>query len=167
MQLITDVHYFGKGAQAAGILFEWDKEEIIQDFRVSIDEVSNYEPGYFYKRELPCLISLLEQITLSEVDIIIIDGFVFLDDDSSPGLGKHLYDFLEKKIPVIGIGKTGYHGIRSNVREVKRGNSDKPLFVTSVGLHPDEAASLVKGMHGNHRLPTMVGLVDQLSRKLL
>lgn len=167
MNLITDVHYHANGAQAAGILFEWESDKIYGEFTVAIDQVEEYEPGMFYRRELPCLTSLIQEVPLQEISHIIIDGFVFLNDEEEPGLGKRLYDYLNKKIPVIGIAKTGYHGIVKNVKEVNRGISVKPLFVTSVGIDLAKAASMVQTMHGANRLPTMVSLVDQLSRKHL
>jgi deoxyribonuclease V len=38
------------------------------------------------------------------------------------------------------------------------------LYVTAVGIDPRAAASNVRGMHGKHRLPTMIKRVDRLCR---
>jgi deoxyribonuclease V len=167
MNLITDVHYHQSGAQSAGILFQWGDEKPIQEFVVPIHKVNEYEPGKFYKRELPCLMSLLEHVPKEEIKCIIIDGFVFLDDAFKPGLGKYLYDAINQITPVIGIAKSGYYGNTKNVREVTRGISQNPLFVSCVGIDLDQAFVLVRDMKGPNRLPTMVTLVDQLSRKQL
>ena len=54
-----------------------------------IDGTDEYVPGEFYKRELPCIIKLLDLVE-EHIDCIIIDGFVYLDGDTRPGLGKHI-----------------------------------------------------------------------------
>jgi len=47
---------------------------------------------------------------------------------------------------------------------VLRGDSSRPLFVTAAGMNADGAAELVRGMHGLHRLPTLLKRADQLAR---
>lgn len=167
MNLILDVHYFNQRAQSAGILFEWCDDKPIKEFVVVVEKVDEYESGSFYKRELPCLLALLKEVPITEVNYIIIDGFVFLDNENKPGLGKYLYDAIDKISPVIGIAKNGFIGNTTNVREVRRGISRKPIYVSSVGVDPDYAAERVLDMHGSNRLPTMVTCVDHLSRKHL
>jgi deoxyribonuclease V len=38
-----------------------------------------------------------------------------------------------------------------------------PLFVTAIGMDVADAAALVRGMHGAHRIPTLLGWVDRLA----
>ena len=46
---------------------------------------------------------------------------------------------------------------------VLRGGSKSPLFVTAAGMDVAEAARHVEGMHGKHRIPTLLGWVDRLA----
>ena len=50
------------------------------------------------------------------------------------------------------------------MRPVLRGDSSRPLFVTAAGMNPHGAAELVRGMHGPHRVPTLLKRADQLAR---
>ena len=94
--------------------------------------------------------------------IIVIDGYVWLEENKI-GLGGHLFAALNEKIPVVGVAKTRYK-IHSKVREVLRGNSNNPLYVSAIGVGVDEAAKNVKNMHGEFRLPTLLKQVDQICR---
>ena len=64
---------------------------------------------------------------------------------------------------MIGIAKTAYRGSTFAVH-VARGESARPLFVTCLGLDPQNAARLVASMHGAHRRPTLLTAVDHLAR---
>jgi deoxyribonuclease V len=46
-----------------------------------------------------------------------------------------------------------------------RGESKKPLFVTSAGVDTDWAAAQIINMDGEYRLPTLVKLADSLSKE--
>ena len=81
MILAVDVYYKENVAKAASVLFDWDSETPHEVASVYIDNVEEYTSGEFYKRELPCIISLLNQIDLKKVEAIIVDGFVYLDDE--------------------------------------------------------------------------------------
>ena len=103
MILATDVHYSKNTSTAAGILFKnWDAAEASDIVTAYIPEVAEYIPGQFYKRELPCLLALLQKLP-TEPDCIVVDGFVYLDNAQKPGLGKYLYDALEARIPIVGV----------------------------------------------------------------
>ena len=71
-----------------------------------MDDVAPYESGSFYKRELPCIVSLLQDLDVRDISLIVIDGFVHLDDDGRYGLGGHLYERLERKVQVVGVAKS-------------------------------------------------------------
>ncbi len=161
----VDVDYRGAGAIAACVVFSaWGDEQPVEEATVAIDQVQPYEPGQFFRRELPCLVAVLEKIK-TPLQVIIIDGYVWLGDERDPGLGAYLYEAMEKRVPVIGVAKTKFIRARA-VHEVMRGDSRSPLFVTAVGLTLFEATQRVREMHGEFRIPTMLKRVDQLCRGL-
>lgn len=165
MLLAVDVHYSFTGATAAGAAFDvWRASTTSQCWVLPLtDPPAPYKPGRFYQRELPYLRKIVGR-ALSDVSIetIIIDGHVWLTDDQ-PGLGMHLYEYLERAVPVVGIAKSAYHN--GTATPVQRGRSRRPLHVSSAGLEQAEAARLVADMHGADRLPTIVRLVDRLARQ--
>ncbi|MBJ2154484.1 endonuclease V [Variovorax sp. IB41] len=157
-----DVDYRAETAVAAGLWFRgWtaahEETQAIAGFR----EVAAYEPGAFYRRELPCLLGVLREGPLA--DIVIVDGYVSLEP-GHPGLGAHLHDALDRQVPVVGVAKTAYRSA-SDVLEVLRGQSASPLFVTAIGIDLATAAAEVKRMHGEHRVPALLRAVDQLARR--
>jgi deoxyribonuclease V len=121
-----------------------------------------YEPGAFYKRELPFL---LEAVALVErrhrVETVVIDGHVWLRE-GQPGLGARLDEALGARKAVIGVAKAAFAG--GSAVPVIRGDSSRPLFVTTAGMNAHSAAELVRGMHGPHRVPTLLKRADQLAR---
>jgi deoxyribonuclease V len=72
MKLCLDVQYTNNQALSAGILFQdWSEGVATRAVTLPIANVAPYEPGVFYKRELPCLLALLE--TISEpIDLIVV-----------------------------------------------------------------------------------------------
>jgi deoxyribonuclease V len=60
------------------------------------------------------------------------------------------------------VAKTRFEG--APAIEVCRGRSTSPLFVTAVGVAPEEVAERVRSMHGAHRVPTLLKRVDRLAR---
>lgn len=123
-----------------------------------------YEPGAFFRRELPLLRAALDLVR-SPPDIVVIDGFVWLDAENRPGLGAHLHDAAN--IAVIGVAKTPFRGCEAWSAAMLRGKSTRPLFVTAAGLDQAEAASMIAAMHGAHRIPTLVALADRAARATL
>jgi len=109
MILAFDTYYFDNKAKTVALQFgSWDDAESINVYTEILEGIAGYEPGAFYKRELPCILSLLQQIDLNQVACIIVDGFVYLDDDKKSGLGAHLYEAIGQKIPIIGVAKTNF-----------------------------------------------------------
>jgi deoxyribonuclease V len=125
-----------------------------------------YEPGSFFKRELPLLLAVLHKAEPIP-EIIVIDGYVWLDADGTPGLGAHLYDALDKNHPIVGVGKTAYRGAEAWCEQLIRGTGHRPLFVTAAGMTAKAAAALIRGMHGDHRIPTLIRRADALAREAL
>ncbi len=160
-----DTYYFENYANTICLAFEdWTSKHETEIFSEKTDITSDYESGAFYKRELPCILSLLNKIELKQDDIIIVDGYVTLDNDGKIGLGGYLYEALNKKNPVIGIAKNGFNSPDSQRRAVYRGESKTPLFLTSKGIDVDEIIPKVEQMHGNFRIPTLLKKLDQLTR---
>lgn len=163
MILATDVHYGPNGATAAGVaLPNWEAEQPERLYVSRVNEVKAYRPGHFYERELPCLLRLLEE-SGAEPAIVLVDGYVYLDGHSLPGLGKRLFDALAGRVKVIGVAKSAYRGIGEEF-EVRRGSSRRPLYVSCVGEDLAVAKAGVLAMPGRDRIPLMLRLADQLSR---
>jgi deoxyribonuclease V len=158
-----DVGYQEKSALAACItISDWKASAPVASHSVVIQKVEEYVPGAFYKRELPCIEAVLKELG-AKPDVIVIDGYVWLDAQGKKGLGAHLFQLLNGAIPVIGVAKTSF-ATATNAIEVFRGQSSRPLWVTAIGTNEIDAAKYVRSMHGKHRIPTILTLVDRLSK---
>lgn len=160
--MALDVHYCDDRAVAAAISFtDWTSATPAGSHICAIAPVEPYQPGNFYLRELPCLLAALDQLGQAP-GLVLIDGHVWLAQDQ-PGLGARLWQALGGSIPVVGVAKSAWH-TRDVALPVMRGDSQRPLWVTSQGIDPEEAAAGVARMHGAHRLPTLLKLADSLCR---
>lgn len=166
MNLAFDTYYFGDKAKTVCIAFNnWTDSEVQYIYEEVLENIEAYKSGEFYKRELPCILSLLRKIPVNDVNVIVIDGFVYLDDHNKYGLGGHMYESLEQKIPIIGVAKSNFATIMQNKRQVIRGKSLKPLYITAIGIDIDKASELIKTMHGEFRMPTLLKRLDSLTRE--
>lgn len=137
-----------------------------------IPEVAPYVSGRFYERELPCALAILGDLAKPPT-IVVIDGYVWLDDRGRVGFGAHLHAALGGRTPVIGVAKNRFRSYVSGAAddpafesiELLRGDSTRALFVTAIGISPTAAAAHVRGMHGPNRLPTLLKRVDRLCRQ--
>ena len=177
MILAVDVHYCDNVAVAAGVSFDvWSAKKASAEYLHQIEGVEAYQPGEFYKRELPCILGLLQAYDLRP-SIIVVDGYVYLDGVSKPGLGKRLYDELyqitdqppmdeviNQKVEIIGVAKKAFLGI-DRTFEIYRGDSAKPLYVTSTLSDIEQAKQHILNMSGAHRIPTLLKRVDQICRQ--
>ncbi|MEP2278341.1 MAG: endonuclease V, partial [Maribacter sp.] len=92
MIIAFDTYYYDNKAKTVGVSFnKWEDDKPIEIYSEIIEGVAEYEPGSFYKRELPCIMSLLKKISLDKIDLIIVDSYVILDDNGKLGLGGHLF----------------------------------------------------------------------------
>lgn len=172
-----DVHYEGGEADAgaagpggdetiawaaAAVFDRIDAAEAVETARLARRVAAAYEPGAFYKRELPALLDVVGALA-APPDLVIVDGCATLGESALPGLGWRLWDALGRAAPVIGVAKSRYRGAPETT-ELRRGGSKTPLFVTAAGLEQAEALALIAAMHGFHRLPTLLARADQLSR---
>ncbi len=150
-------------AAAACVLFHRWTDPTEADHRiVLLDHVAPYEPGAFYRRELPCLLAALGAVG-TPVETVVVDGYVHLSADGRPGLGAHLFEALGRSTPVVGVAKTTFTG-SSFAEPVLRGTSAKPLYVTAAGVDLATAVRRVREMAGLHRVPDLLKRADRLCR---
>jgi deoxyribonuclease V len=165
MMACVDVDYRGNDAVAACVLFRaWTDEASAGQHVVYIRGVADYVPGQFYRRELPCLLAVLQRVA-EPLELVVVDGYVWLGNDDRPGLGAHLQVALGGRIPVVGVAKTRFTGARSAVELVRGESASRALFVTAAGMDVAEAARCVGLMHGPHRIPTLLRQADRLCRE--
>jgi deoxyribonuclease V len=159
----TDVHYTNTHAIAACILFgDWSNAHPDLAITERVQDPVPYEPGRFYRRELPALLSVDSKLTLRP-EVVIIDGYVWLGDWDHPGLGAHLHKALGGSVAVIGVAKKLF--LRGPaVQTITRGNSARPLYVSAAGMDLNEAAARIVELHGEFRVPTLLKRVDRLCR---
>ena len=166
MLACLDVEYAGDEGPAVAscvVCEDWGSSESHEERVVVIPRVAPYTPGAFYRRELPCLLEVLGQVQ-APLDVVVVDGHVWLDQERKPGLGAYLYRALDERIPVVGVAKNPF-GDFVGQRCVLRGRSRRPLYITAAGVGVDVAAECVRRMHGAHRIPSALARADQLSRK--
>jgi len=161
-----DAAYAETAASAACVLFPaWDAAAPLRVVTTRQGAAPAYEPGAFYKRELPILLAVLEQLERPP-GTVIVDGYVWLDAGARPGLGAMLHRALAERIPVVGVAKTAFAGADAGIAVV-RGGSARPLYVSAVGIDAEEAAKGVQSMHGQHRIPTLLQIADRAARHAL
>jgi deoxyribonuclease V len=157
----VDVYYPPSGGARAAVVVATDPRfATVVDERVAwLAQVAPYEPGSFFRRELPATRAVLDGV--EGLDLLIVDGYVDLDPDGRPGLGARLHE--EMGVPVIGVAKTAFRSA-THAATVHRGTATRPLYVTAAGLSVENAAELVATMAGPFRLPDALRRVDRLSR---
>ena len=164
MFLAADVHYRDDAAHIAGVAFariEADRPQAT--YTATLYGVAPYQPGAFWRRELPPLLHLLRTHRLHPAALFI-DGHVYLDGHAQPGLGARLHQALGGRVPVIGVAKNAFRGM-DPACALHRGHSRRPLYVTAAGLSRDEARALVMAMSSEGRIPTLLRFADRLSRE--
>lgn len=120
--------------------------------------VHAYIPGQFYKRELPCIMHAIDHIRNDgeQIDTVIVDGYCFLEPGHI-GLGEHLFQELKECVTVVGVAKTKYKDADCVIAR-------NGLFVSASGITKEKAAEYVELMHGKHKNPSILKIVDHLSR---
>ncbi|MFB9077516.1 endonuclease V [Flavobacterium procerum] len=167
MILAFDTYYYDNKAKTVCLEFEnWNDSTDFKIHNEIIENVAEYIPGEFYKRELPCILSLLQQIDFKNAEAIIVDGFVYLNDEKKYGLGGYLYEKLDEEIPIIGVAKTNFASIEKNKKSLLRGDSQKPLYITAIGINLEEAFDKVSSMAGEFRMPILLKELDRLTKEL-
>lgn len=163
MKLAIAVHFDGVQALVAAVAFEaWDAPEATKTWRSHIAQVEKAGRGELDLSELACVMQLLREHKL-EPELILIDGFVHLDADETPGLGQHLFHTLGSNTPVIGVSKTSRPGLSAQF-EMMREEEAKPLTVTCAGIDIGAAKARLRAMHGRKRVPTLMKLAARLAK---
>ncbi len=166
MLLAFDTYYFDNKAKTVALTFRnWEGSIEQNIFSEVLENVEEYTSGEFYKRELPCILSLIKKINPEEIELIIIDGFVYLSDDFKKGLGAYLYESLNQKVPIVGVAKTDFISLNNNKRLLLRGESKNPLYITAIGIDLDKATSNIQLMHGEYRIPTLLKRLDMITKE--
>lgn len=155
----VDVHYRPDAATVAAVGLGDPGDPEGTEVLLDVPGVpAGYEPGAFWKRELPLILAVLADRPLTAV---IVDGYAWLGPDR-PGLGAHVHRALG--VPVIGVAKTSFAGAESVAEPVLRGVARRPLHVTAAGMPLPDAVRTIASMHGPFRLPTVLRRVDRLCR---
>lgn len=164
MKAALDVHYGCSGATAACVIFKsWKDCSPVEIHRAFIANAAGYKPGRFFERELPCLLSVLDTAN-RKFESIVIDGYVHLQPGMGKGLGLHLWEALPYKTKILGVAKNPLK-VADRFARILRGRSRKPLFISAVGCSLAEAKRAILSMHGSYRIPTLLRIVDQYSRR--
>ena len=158
----ADVHYLATGgARAAAVVAADATFSCLGADRIAlVPYVEPYQPGQFWRRELPPLRAALDG--LDQMALLIIDGYADLDPDGRPGLGARARE--EFGVPVIGVAKSAFHSATHAIA-VRRGTSARPLYVTAAGIPRTDAADLIQHMAGQHRIPDALRRADTLARR--
>ncbi len=161
MFIAVDVHYLDNGLARAAMVAAPDPafSAVAGTRTVTVPAGAPYQPGEFYRRELPPLRAVIPADR--PLALIVIDGYVDLDPDGRPGLGAHVH--AEFGVPVIGVAKTAFR-TATHAARVLRGQSARPLHVTAAGITVADAARMVAEMAGQFRLPDALKLADRLAR---
>ena len=165
MILAIDIHYKDAYAKNVGVLFDWQDQVPQRTIINQRTEVAEYVPGEFYKRELPCILDVMAEVNVNELDAIIVDGHVYIDNDYHHGLGGYLYEALGQKTPIIGVAKRAFHKNEKTNIPVLRGESENPLYVSAIGMEVGIAAKQIKNMQGAFRIPTILQLLDTETKR--
>ena len=174
-KIAVDTYYFGEEkARTVGVVFnDFSDEAPSQVITAWSTEFEPYQPGLFYKRELPCILDCLAKINLADFDTIILDGFYKLKGDYGvewSGLGEHLMSDLRGKgllhpdLNIWCVAKTNFCRTDEISELVLRGTSEKPLYVQAM-RDQKGVATLVKNMAGEYRLPKMLKILDKETKK--
>ena len=163
MKLIVTVLFDGTQAMVAAVAFDaWDAAEATKTYGSRIAQVEKPVRGELDLREVHCVMQLLREHSL-EPELIVLDGFVHLDADETPGLGQHLFQALGGRVPVVGVSKTRLPGLTGQF-EVMREDETPPLLVTCAGIDIGAAKARLRAMHGRKRVPTLMKLVARLAK---
>lgn len=163
MKLIVAVHVEGTQANAAAVAFDaWEDAEATKTYVSRMPQLEKAVRGELDLRDLPCVMQLLREHTLAP-ELIVIDGFVHLDADETPGFGQYLFQALGGTIPVVGISKRGQPGLSAQF-QVVREEETPPLFVTCTGIDIGAVKVRLRAMHGRKRVPTLMKLAARLAK---
>ena len=165
MKLVMDVHFEGDTARVGAVAFDdWAAAEGTRNYSLAVPHVEKAARGELDLRALPWLIQVLEANGL-QPEVIVLDGFVHLDAQDTPGLGRRLHDALGGRSAVIGVSKSVFKGSDTPDQFcVFREDETPPLVITCAGIDLGAAKARVRMMHGRKRVPTLVKLAARIAK---
>jgi deoxyribonuclease V len=163
MKLAVKVERVRDCAVAAALAFEdWDAPEASKTYTSRMAQVDKPARGTLDLRELHCVLQLLREHALAP-DVIVIDGFVHLDAQETPGWGRHLHQALGGGVAIIGVSKKAMPDGPTQF-QVSREEEAPPLVVTCIGIDIGAAKARLRTMHGKRRMPTLLKLVARIAK---
>ena len=174
MILALDSYYKDDICNTSLVVFEKTSDVAKYTDTIYTKVTSPYIPGKFYKRELPGIKKILKKFIKEQPELwrqihaVVVDSYITLKvaNKKWDGLGGYVEKFLNKieqhKI-IYGVAKSKFGDCEDISCKVFRGKSKNPLYVQTTGA-PIVAGYQILQMHGKNRIPTMLKLVDQLSR---
>ena len=165
MKLVMDVHIEGDSARVGAVAFDdWAAAEGTRNHSLAIAHVEKPAKGELDLRALPWLVQLLDAHRL-QLEVIVFDGFVHLDAQETPGLGRRLHDTLGGRTAVIGVSKSLFKGSETPDQFcVFREDETPALVVTCAGIDLGAAKARVRTMHGRKRVPTLMKLAARIAK---
>jgi len=165
MKLVMDVHIEADTARVAAVAFEdWAAAEGTRNVALAIAHVDKPAKGELDLRALPWLVQLLDANRL-QPEAIVLDGFVHLDAQETPGLGRRLHDTLGGRCPVIGVSRSVFKGTDTPDQFcIFREDETPPLIVTCAGIDLGAAKARIRAMHGRKRVPTLMKLAARIAK---
>ena len=163
MKLVMDFHIEADAARVAAVAFDdWAAFEGTKNYSLRIEHVEKPAKGELDLRALPWLVQLLDAHRL-QPEVIVFDGFVHLDAQETPALGRRLYDALGGRTAVIGASKAGMKDAPAQF-EVYREDETPPLIITCAGIDLGAAKARIRMMHGKKRMPTLMKLAARVAK---
>ena len=163
MKLVIDAHIQGDTARVAAVAFDdWAAPEGTKNYALRIEHVEKPAKGELDLRALPWLVNLLDANRL-QPELIVLEGFVHLDAQETPGLGRRLHDTLGGRTAVIGVSRSGFKDTPEQF-EVHREEETAPLVITCAGIDLGAAKARVRMMHGKKRMPTLMKLAARVAK---
>ena len=165
MKLVMDFHIEADAARVAAVAFDdWAAFEGTKNYSLRIEHVEKPAKGELDLRALPWLVQLLDAHRL-QPEVIVFDGFVHLDAQETPGLGRRLHDTLGGRTAVIGVSKSLFKGSETPDQFcVFREDETPPLVVTCAGIDLGAAKARVRMMHGKKRVRTLMMLAARIAK---
>jgi len=165
MKLVMDFQIDGDTARVGAVAFDdWGAAEGTKNYALRIEHVEKPAKGELDLRALPWLVQLLDAKRL-QPEAIVLDGFVHLDPQDTPGLGLRLHDTLGGRSAVIGVSKSVFKGTDTPDQYcIFREDETPPLIITCAGIDLGAAKARVRMMHGRKRLPTLMKLAARIAK---
>ena len=164
MKLVMDYQIDGDTARVAAVSFDdWGALEGTKNYALSVAHVEKPAKGELDLRALPWLIQLLEANRL-QPEVIVLEGFVHLDAQETPALGRRLHDTLGGRSGVIGVSKSTFNGDTPDQFCIFREDETPPLVITCAGIDLGAAKARIRAMHGRKRVPTLMKLAARIAK---